>query len=154
MSDPGPRADPSPASPAGLTVVYDETCAFCRRCRAWLETEPTYVPMRFLAAGSPEASERWPDLPWLGFDLVVVSDRGEAWIGPAAFLTCLWATRRYRGWSSTLSSPSLAPMAERFFTLVSHQRRRINRLLGPDQPCYGRRCRNHPASSAGWVNHR
>ena len=141
---PAPHPEVSPANPAGLTVVYDGACAFCRRCRAWLEAEPTYLPLRFLPAGSVEAQERWRGLPWLGYDLVVVGDSGEVWIGPAAFLTCLWATRRYRGWAGALSGPTLAPLAERFFSLVSHQRRRMNRLLGPDPRCPDGHCRNHP----------
>jgi predicted DCC family thiol-disulfide oxidoreductase YuxK len=138
------RDEGGPAIPARLLVVYDERCELCRRCRAWLESEPAYVPLRFLPAGSWEVGHLWGDLPWIGADLVVVADDGQAWIGPAAFLTCLWATKRYRGWSTILSGEALAPMAERFFSLVSHQRRRINRFLGPGDDCADGQCRNHP----------
>ena len=130
-----------------LTVVYDEKCALCRRCRHWLETQRTLVPMRFLGAGSDEAQRLYGTLPWLGADLVVVSDSGDAWVGPPAFLMCLWATDEYRLWSYRLSGKALAPMAERFFHMVSKQRGRIGRRLGdpafPDGAC---KHRNNPVN--------
>ena len=42
--------------------------------------------------------------------------------GPPAFLTCLWATARYRNWSFTLSKPGHERRAERFFHFVSRRR--------------------------------
>ena len=130
-------------SPARLLVLYDEECPLCTRCRNWLETQPTYVELRFAGAGSPESRKRFGDrLPWLGAELVVVSDRGEAWVGPAAFLICLWSTRNYREWSYRLSGPLLAPLAEQFFAAVSHRRRAIGRALGPPR-CNSGRCRHH-----------
>ena len=128
-------------SPASLLVLYDADCALCRRCRAWLEEQPTYLPLRFLEAAAPEAWERLgPVRVWLGAELVVVSDRGEVWVGSAAFLMCLWATREYREWSHRLSGPALAPLAERFFHLVSSRRRALGRLVRDD--CPDRRCRH------------
>jgi predicted DCC family thiol-disulfide oxidoreductase YuxK len=122
-------------SPTRLLVLYDANCAFCVRCRHWLETQPTYVDVRFLAAASPEAQDDLVVLrPWLGAELVVVSERGEAWLGAAGFLICLWATTEYREWSYRLSGPALAPLAERFFHLVSSRRSTINRFLGPECP--------------------
>jgi predicted DCC family thiol-disulfide oxidoreductase YuxK len=127
-----------------LTVIYDEQCALCRRCRHWLEHERVYLPVHFLAAGSAVARERYRDLPWLGADLVVVTDTGDAWIGPAAFLVCLWATQDYRAWSYRMSGPTLAPLAERFFHLVSKQRGRIGRIVG-DRDCPDGQCRHRDA---------
>lgn len=118
-----------------LTVVYDETCALCRRARDWLVTQPCYVPVELIGAGSEQARARFGNLPWLGQELVVADDDGHAWVGPAAFLTCLWATRRYRSWSYRLSEPALAPLAERFFYLVSKQRRRFGAYVGEDLEC-------------------
>ena len=63
--------------------------------------------------------------PWLGKELVVVDEAGRTWIGPAAFLTCLWATARYRAISYTLARPALAPLAEQFFMFVSKRRSRF-----------------------------
>lgn len=128
-------------SPTRLLVLYDEDCALCRRCRHWLEQQATYVDVRFLAAGSDEARSIAAVRPWLGAELVVVSERGEAWLGAAAFLVCLWATREFREWSYRLSGPALAPLAERFFHLVSTRRTTIARFLGPDE-CADGRCRH------------
>jgi hypothetical protein len=91
--------------------------------------------VRLLAAGSPEARRRFGTLPWLGQELVVADDMGQVWVGPAAFLTCLWATRRYRSWSYRLSGRTLAPMAERFFYLVSKNRKRFGGPVGTDVEC-------------------
>ncbi len=115
-----------------LTIVYDERCAVCRRARDWLLTQPTHVPVELLAAGSPAARARYGSLPWLGAELVVASDTGETWIGPAAFVTALWATKRYRAWSYRISGPKLAPMAESFFRLVSKRRLRWSRFVEDD----------------------
>src|SRR5438876_6017750 len=98
--------------PETLTVIYDESCALCRRCRDWLLTQPCMVSVELVPSGDPATRARFPELtPWLGRDLVVVDDRGHAWVGPAAFLTCLWATARYRPWAYRLAGPRLAPLA-------------------------------------------
>ncbi len=117
-------------SPGGLLVLYDANCPICVRCRHWLETQRTHVPLSFLATDSAEAIERFgAHLPWMGRELVVVSDRGEAWIGPAAFLIALWATEDYRFWSYRLSGPSLAPLAGRFFEQFSRRRGDLARFV-------------------------
>jgi predicted DCC family thiol-disulfide oxidoreductase YuxK len=122
--------------PSALTVVYDESCALCRRARDWLTTQPCRVPVELVPAGAPETGSRFPELvPWLGKDLVVVDDRGRAWIGSAAFLTCLWATARYRKWAYRLARPRLAPLTERFFLRVSRRRHRWGARLDPDVGC-------------------
>jgi predicted DCC family thiol-disulfide oxidoreductase YuxK len=129
-------------TPERLTVLYDEQCALCRRCRHWLEHQSTYVPLDFLAAGTPAARERYGEVPWLGAELVVVSEAGDLWVGPAAFLVALWATVDYRRWSYRLSGRALAPLAERFFHLISSNRKRIGAMVGsrdcPDGRCHHR----------------
>jgi len=112
-----------------LTVLYDGTCALCVRCRDFLSGARTYLPLELLASQSQEARERYGAVPWLGEELVVASDEGDVWIGPAAFLVCLWALTDYREWSYRLSGPELAPLAERFFVAVSSQRRRIASVI-------------------------
>ena len=131
-------------SPSRLVVLYDAACPLCSRCRHWLEAQPAHVDLSFLAAGSLEA-EAWlaEEVPWLGKELVVVSDRGEVWIGPAAFLMAMWATVRYREWAYRLSGPGFAPFAERFFHSLSNRRSSIARLLGPPPAeCADGRCRH------------
>ena len=113
----------SRSGPTTLTVLYDETCALCLRCRDWLLAEPCLVRVELLPAGSAEARSRYPQAtPWLGAELVVVDEARRAWVGPAAFVTCLWATARFRAWSFRLSSPTLAPLAEACFRWVSRRR--------------------------------
>ena len=122
-----------------LTVLYDAGCPICVRCRDWMAREPAYVELELIACDSREARARYGQVPWLGEELVVVSDRGEVWAGPSAFLVCLWALRDWREWSYRLSGPTLAPLAERFFHALSSRRRRIAAWLGweacPDGRC-------------------
>lgn len=124
-----------------LTVLYDEECALCRRCRQWLEAQSTHLPVMFLAAQSREAVRRYGSVPWLGVDLVVVDDDGNVWAGPAAFLMCLWATVDYRVWSYRLSGKAFAPLAERFFHFVSSHRKGIGAVVGA-RDCADGRCRH------------
>ena len=124
------------ATPRRLVVVYDETCELCRRCHDWLAQQPTYVPLDFLAAGSAQARARYGGLPWLGSELVVVDEEGAAWVGPAAFVMCLWATRQWREWSYRLSGGALAPLAQRFFHHLTARRGAISGMLR-ESPCRG-----------------
>jgi len=127
---------PDPLPISKLTVLYDERCAVCLRARDWLLTQPCFVEVELLPAGSAAARARFGAVPWLGSELVVGDDRGYVWVGPAAFLTCLWATVRYRPWSYRLAGPSLAHLAERFFLLVSERRDRWSAWLGrEDSDC-------------------
>ena len=117
-----------------LTVLFDENCRFCLRCRDWLVTQPCLVEVELMPSGSVEAHERFGSVPWLGKELVAADDRGEAWIGPAAFLVCLWATARYRPWSYLLSRPGFSHHAERFFMHVSKRRDRWGAWLSRKDP--------------------
>lgn len=128
-----------------LTVLYDERCVVCRRARNWLLSEPTHVRVELLAAGSPAARSRFGAIPWRGAELVVVADTGEVWVGPAAFLTAMWATIRWRPWSYRMSGPALAPLAERFFKLISHHRKRVGALLAEEPECTWCERPTHPA---------
>jgi len=114
-----------------LTVLYDARCALCLRCRDYLASYSTVMPLEFLASQSPEASARFGEVPWLGEELVVVSDEGEVWVGPAAFLVCMWALRDTREWSYRLSTPLFAPLAGRFFAVFSANRSRIAAFVQP-----------------------
>ena len=69
------------------------------------------MPLAFVACTGSEARARYGDIPWLGDELIVVGDGGEVWVGPAAFLTCLWALVEWRAWSYRLAGPAFAPLA-------------------------------------------
>jgi predicted DCC family thiol-disulfide oxidoreductase YuxK len=129
--------------PTALTVYYDADCAFCRRCRDWLEGQDTFVEVQLVAANGPAATADLAGLP-LGAELVVVGDTGDVWIGPKAFVMCLWATTAYRAWSQHLDGRTLGPLARRFFQAVSSNRETISVLLStvvPEPPSNG----HHPA---------
>jgi predicted DCC family thiol-disulfide oxidoreductase YuxK len=117
-----------------LTVLYDEKCAVCRRARDWLLTQPCFVEVELVASGSAAARDRYGAVPWLGRELVAADQDGRVWVGPAAFLTCLWATVRYRPWAYLLSGPTLAPLAERFFMFISKRRDRWSGWLRRGDP--------------------
>jgi predicted DCC family thiol-disulfide oxidoreductase YuxK len=112
-----------------LTVLYDGDCPICNRARAWLEREPKYVPLELLDARGPEAARRYQGITAKGTELVVVADDGRVWIGPGAFLMCLWALREWREWSLRLGSPLLAPAARAAFRTLSAGRFRLAALL-------------------------
>ena len=118
-----------PRSPKTLTVLFDPGCALCRRCRDWMLRQPSYLPLSFVAATGSEARARFPGIPWLGDELVVVGDQGEVWAGAAAFLICLWALEEWREWSYRLASPAFAPLAERFFLALSSRRKTLSLFL-------------------------
>jgi len=118
-----------------LTVLYDERCAFCRRCRDWLADQPVLTEMELLGAGTDDARRRFPDAKRRGSELVVIDERGQMWVGPDAFVMCLWATARYRSWAYRLSQPGLAPMAEAFFQLLSKRRESLSDWLWPAPEC-------------------
>jgi len=120
---------------SSLTILYDERCALCLSARDWLLTQPCLVRVELLAAGSDEAKRRYGGLPWLGSELVAVDDQGNAWIGPPAFLACMWATARYRPWAFRLSRPKLEPHAERFFRWVSKSRERWAWVVDDEADC-------------------
>ena len=107
-----------------LTVLYDPRCRFCAQVRRWMETEPSYLPVAFVAAGSDELVRRFPELDAEATtrELTVVGDERLVYRGGKAFLMCLWALRRYRGWALRLSQPGLLPHAEKCFQWVSTNR--------------------------------
>ena len=88
----------------GLTVLYDPRCPLCRRLREWLDRQATLVPVEFVAADSPLAHQRFPDLDHRRTTrvLTVVSRDGAVYEEERAWLVCGWAL------------PSWQPVVERF----------------------------------------
>jgi predicted DCC family thiol-disulfide oxidoreductase YuxK len=110
-----------------LTVLYDARCNLCSHLRAWLETQPTYVQLAFVPAGSPEAQRRFPGLDHAATtsELTAIGDDGAVYIEAKAFLMCLWALREYRAWSLRLSAPDMLPLARRIVLWVAQNRFRF-----------------------------
>ena len=107
---------------ARLTILYDEKCTFCLRCRDWLATQPCLIEVELLASGSATARERYGNVPWLGKELVVVGEQGQVWVGPDAYLVAMWATARFRSWAYLFARPGYSRFAEAFFRHVSKNR--------------------------------
>jgi len=133
--------------PRRLTVVYDDTCELCRRCRHWLTGQATHTELQFFASSDPEVYDLYGDLPWYKIELMVVTDTGVAWVGAEAFLMCLWATVRWRPMSYRLNGWALAPLAERFFHTLSANRSVVSGMLTPHRCETGSCAVPVPASS-------
>jgi predicted DCC family thiol-disulfide oxidoreductase YuxK len=117
-----------------LYVLYDQECALCQNCRAWLMRQPAYLELQFIPLQSPEIARRFPGLQgWDGLDLseklVVVSDEGALYQGQNAWIMCLYALRDYRKWAFRLADPALLPLARRLCDLVSRNRLSLSRFL-------------------------
>ena len=114
-----------------LTILYDKHCAICRRCRAWLEQQPAFVPLVFVPLQSGDLPRRFPGIEKLQLDkeIAVISDTGEVWQGGEAWVMCLWTLREYREWSQRLAHPALLPLARRACAIFSENRHRLSRLL-------------------------
>jgi predicted DCC family thiol-disulfide oxidoreductase YuxK len=118
-----------------LTVLYDERCAFCIRCRDWLADQPVLVAVELVGAGTDEAKRPFPDVEVGGSELVVVDDRGQMWAGPDAFIICLWATAKYRSLAMRLSRPAWKPLAATFFHQLSMRRDSLSAWVGQVPDC-------------------
>ena len=112
-----------------LVILYDASCPFCIWCREWMQGQPAFVTLDFLDCRSPSALARYGAIPVLRSELCVVSDAGEVWWGPAAFLMCLWALVRWREMACGLSG-TLSPLARLFFRVLSAERHRLARWFG------------------------
>lgn len=110
-----------------LTVLYDSGCALCCRTRRWLQEQPQYVPLEFVGAATDDARERFPHLDPHDTlqEFTVVSDDGAIYRGGKAWLMCLWATKKHRGWALRLATPAMLPSVRRLVGWVSSRRRRF-----------------------------
>ena len=120
-----------------MTVLYDSGCALCCRARRWLQAQPQYVALEFVGAGTDRAKEKFPflDPEDTLTEITVVADGGGVYRGAKAWLMCLWATRKHRGWALRLASPAMLPSVRRFVDWVS---RRRHGYLWRDDPGAGR----------------
>ncbi len=114
-----------------LYVLYDAKCALCRSCRQWLTAQPAFVTLRFIPLQSPEVGYLFPGIEALntGDQLIAVSDEGDVYTGPQAWIICLYALQDYREWSVRLAQPALLPFARRAFELLSKNRLSISKWL-------------------------
>ena len=45
-----------------LYVLYDKDCGLCRSCKRWLENQPKYINMGFIAQQSNQLPKMMPEL--------------------------------------------------------------------------------------------
>ena len=114
----------APRAPRVLTVLYDADCQLCRSARGWLERQRTYIPLRFVPAGSATAARLYPALDAKATlrEITVVDDAGMIYRSAKAWVMCLWATREHRDRARALAKPALWPAAKRFISWVSNHR--------------------------------
>ena len=142
MNTPQAEAMPQPIAPTALTVVYDDRCQLCQRCRAWLARSSQMVPIGFVAASDLSGVRRLglePATLPVGDDLIVVGHTSlgapePIWVGPDAFITCLWALTDHRQLASRLQKPGLRPVAKRAFHALSLGRGTLSNVLAGIAP--------------------
>jgi predicted DCC family thiol-disulfide oxidoreductase YuxK len=102
-----------------LTVFFDRDCPLCRRVARWLLRQPLFVPLRVQAAQSA-AGRRCPlALDDLLAQVTVTASDGAVYRGVNAWLVCLWALRRWRGFALRLAAPQRRQWAARLFGLLT-----------------------------------
>jgi len=110
-----------------VTIVFDPTCGLCTRTVEWIREQTALIGLDLVAGDSPEARERFPQLP--SGELAVVGNTGEVWLGNQAWIICLWALRDFRELAFRLTSPLVLPFAREAFSLVSKHRAALSDLL-------------------------
>jgi predicted DCC family thiol-disulfide oxidoreductase YuxK len=115
-----------------LTVLYDERCDLCRRLRDWLSRQPTLNPVEFVAAGSPAARARWPELDPERTTriLTVVASDGGVYEADRAWLLCAWALPKWRPVAEHVASPTRRRVVGAVGRLMDYYRHR--RACGDD----------------------
>ncbi len=136
-----------------FTVVYDSDCGLCARAKDWMRQQVPLVELHFVAAGSPEARRRFPEVA--ASELAVVAGTGEMWFADRAWIVCLWALRDYRDLACRLTSPLLSVLAREAFAIVSKYRLALSCISGLRsereieqrlRKAVAPRCRNGPAN--------
>lgn len=114
-----------------LTILHDETCAFCRRCVTWLKEQPKYLDLEFLPLGSELARKRFPELrrSILRGELTVIDDEGGVYYGNDAYIIALYALQEYRQTSIRLSHPALRPFVRKALSSVTRHRHTFSELF-------------------------
>jgi len=115
-----------------LYVLYDHGCGLCSHLVQWMSRQHSTWELQFVAAGSPESRQLFPDLtlPSRPEELIVVGDDGAVYRGDAAYIMCLYALDGYRPLAIRMSQPTWRPLARRIFTMISTNRLQISDFLG------------------------
>jgi len=114
-----------------LTIFYDPKCGLCLTFKQWITAQAAYITLHFVPYSSPLAYDLCPGIETMKADedIVILSDQGEIWQGPTAWITCLWALREYRAWSFRLATPTLLPLVRKAVHLISQNRLKLSTLF-------------------------
>ena len=120
-----------------LTVLYDERCPLCRRLRQWLGEQPTLRPISFVAASSPEARARFPQLDHERTTrmLTVVASDGAVYESERAWLMCGWVLPSWRPTAEHLGTGVRLQLVRVATRLVDGYRHRFVRRYGDCERC-------------------
>ncbi len=90
---PGPVAAGPGGAVRAITVLYDANCPVCRRAKRWVAAQTPLVDIKFIAAGTAIAHERFPRLDHRRTlaDITVIDDRGGVYRDDDAWVVVLWA---------------------------------------------------------------
>lgn len=122
--------------PTGLTVLYDADCPVCRHARRWVERHRQLVPVRFVAAGSDSARQRFPGLD-VGStleEITVVTDGGAVLRGDRAWTAVLWSVARTRTLAIKLANGRGSWRLRGAMSATDAIRRRAHRAPCPGRP--------------------
>lgn len=113
-----------------LDVLYDGACPLCVECSRWLSRRRQRIPLRLVDVHGEIARRTYERVPGDGRALIVIDDTGRTWIGPAAFLMCLWALERWASLVWLAVRRPLRPLTIGLFALVGANRTFVASLLG------------------------
>lgn len=111
-------------TPRLLQVFFDEDCPLCLRLAERLLKEDTYFEVQFLPMRASASLDAYRVIePYVAAGrFVALDDRGNLYLDTNARIMVLFATRRYRALSYTLSVPGVQGLAEAFFEGISKNR--------------------------------
>lgn len=96
------------------------------------------VPIDFVAASDLVSVRRLgvePAVLPVGDELIVIGHTAPGgleliWVGPDAFITCLWALADHRQLAGRLQRPAMRPLAKQAFHALSLGRGAVSSVLG------------------------
>ena len=114
-----------------IFVLFDASCELCYRCKGWVQSQRQIIPLTFIEACSSDAKKIFPCLDHGRTleELTVIADDGSVYHGAKGWLMCLWSLTDYRGWAHTLATPERLPIAKRFISVVSANRKTVSKMI-------------------------
>ncbi len=113
-----------------LYVLYDHGCGLCCGAARWLRDEPKHIELDLMPAMSMRARDLFPSLcTETPGEVLAISDTGDVYRGPAAWIMCLYALKKRRGLALRLAQPRWRPLVSTAIRMLSEHRAGLSRLL-------------------------